>query len=397
MAKKQKKWIKPRHAIIQRIAKFLLKPFVKIKYGVTISKCKDNRQRLILSNHQTDFDQFFIAYGFPAPIYYLASEDIFSNGFISKLLRFAVNPIPIKKQTNDIKAVMDCMRVAKEGGTIAIFPEGNRTFSGTTEYISIAIVKLIKALKLPLTFFKIEGGYGVHPRWSNKARKGKMRAYTSKTVEAEEYLKLTDEELYNLVLTELYFDDNQIHAEYKSNKLAEHLERAIYVCDKCGITHFKSKGCKITCTTCGKQIEYLPNKALRGKNHDFKFASVKQWYDYQSEYITKLDIENYFDKPLFSERTKVFSVMLYKRKKRLAKNAELTCYGNKLTVNGNAFLYDKIRAVTVLGRNKLNVYYGDKVLQFKGDKSFNAVKFVNVYYRYQNYVKGEKDGKFLGL
>ena len=63
MAKK-KKWIKPRHKIIQAIAKMILWPVCKIKYGITIEKFKEQEDRpyLILYNHQPAFDQFFIPY-----------------------------------------------------------------------------------------------------------------------------------------------------------------------------------------------------------------------------------------------------------------------------------------------------------------------------------------------
>ena len=38
----------------------------------------------------------------------------------------------------------------------------------------------------------------------------------------------------------------------------------------------------------------------------------------------------------------------------------------------------------ILGKNKLNVYFGDKVYQLKGDEHFCALKYVNLYYRYKN-------------
>ena len=50
-------------------------------------------------NHQTAFDQFFIGMTFKGAVYYVASEDLFSNGWVSSLLRWLVAPIPIKKQT----------------------------------------------------------------------------------------------------------------------------------------------------------------------------------------------------------------------------------------------------------------------------------------------------------
>ena len=50
----------------------------------------------------TGTGQFFVGMSFLRPIYYVATEDIFSMGFLSKLIRFLVAPIPIKKQTTDI-------------------------------------------------------------------------------------------------------------------------------------------------------------------------------------------------------------------------------------------------------------------------------------------------------
>ena len=55
-------------------------------------------------------------------------------------------PIPIKKQTMDITAVKNCILVAREGGTICIAPEGNRTYSGRTEYMRPSIASLAKKL-----------------------------------------------------------------------------------------------------------------------------------------------------------------------------------------------------------------------------------------------------------
>jgi hypothetical protein len=58
--------------------------------------------------------------------------------------------------------------------------------------------------------------------------------------------------------------------------------------------------------------------------------------------------------------------------------------------------FAEITAAACLGRNKLNVYHGKQVYQFKGGKRFNAVKYVNLYFRYKNIMKGEGD-QFLGL
>ena len=176
--------MRPRHRIVRNIAYAVLYDYTKHRYGIDIERfaAQGERSYLILMNHQTAFDQFFVGMAFKGPVYYVASEDLFSNGFISSLLRWAVAPIPIKKQTSDISAVKNCIRVAKEGGTIAIAPEGNRTYSGRTGYMNPAIAALAKLIKLPIACLRIEGGYGVHPRWSDAVRRGHMRARVSRVI-----------------------------------------------------------------------------------------------------------------------------------------------------------------------------------------------------------------------
>jgi 1-acyl-sn-glycerol-3-phosphate acyltransferase len=78
-----------------------------LKYRIKIEKFKEQEKRpyLLLLNHQTPFDQFFVGISFRGPVYYLATEDIFSKGWVSSIINYVIAPIPIKKQTTDIKAI----------------------------------------------------------------------------------------------------------------------------------------------------------------------------------------------------------------------------------------------------------------------------------------------------
>ena len=223
--KKKTKWMKFRHRVVRNLAFAVLYPYSKWKYGITVEKFKEQGDRayFVLMNHQTAFDQFFLGMAFQGPVYYVASEDLFSKGWVSSLIRWLVAPIPIKKQVTDVNAVMNCIRVAREGGTIALAPEGNRTFSGLPVYMNPAITPLIKKLGLPLAIFRIEGGYGVHPRWSDVVRKGKMRAYVSRVIEPEEYQALSDEEMYALIQKELYVDEASVSGTFYHKRAAEYL------------------------------------------------------------------------------------------------------------------------------------------------------------------------------
>lgn len=404
MPSKKKKWTKFRHKVITALLRFPLGLYINLTYGIKIEKFKDQGKRnyLILYNHQTAFDQFFVGLTFKGPVYYLASEDLFSNGFVSRLIKYLVEPIPIKKQAGDVAAVKNCIRIAREGATIAIAPEGNRTYSGKTEYMSPAIADLAKKLGLPIALLRIEGGYGVHPRWSDVLRKGKMKAYISRVIEPEEYKKMTSDELFCEIESGLFVDETTLGGCFESKKRAEYLERAIYVCPYCGLSVFESHGNIIKCKKCGIEVSYEPSKELKGKGSEFPYKYVTEWYDYQKDFVNNLDLSEYYEKPLYRDLAMISQVILYERKIKLFETASLTLYGNRIVINEDerdeqTFLFDDINAISVLGRNKLNIYHKKEIYQLKSDKRFNALKYVNIYYRYVNISKGEVCGKFLGL
>lgn len=400
--KNKKKWLKFGHRVVRNLAYCVLYPYSVIKYGIKIDKFKEQGKRayLILFNHQTAFDQFFVGCSFKGPVYYVASEDLFSKGWVSALIRFIVAPIPIKKQSTDVSAVMNCIRVAKEGGTIGMAPEGNRTYSGATGYMNPAIAPLARKLKLPIAIYRIEGGYGVHPRWSDVVRKGKMHSYVSRVIEPEEIAALNNEQLYELIQKELYVNEGVADACFVSDKKAEYLERAMYVCPDCGLSEFYSNANEIECKKCHKKIEYREDKSLRGVGFDFQFNFVKDWYDYQCDFINKLDVMQYTDTPVYRDTASVSQIFVYKGREQLFEDAQLDLYGDKFVVTAPDgtiinMSFDDISAVSVLGRNKLNIYYKDKLYQFKSDKRFNALKYVNIYFRYKN--KGDENNDFLGI
>ena len=99
LPKKQKKrWVRRRHKWVRNLLYPVLYPVCRFKYGARIEKFKEQggRQYLILFNHQTAYDQFFVSAAFKGAVYYLASENILSNGFVSKLISFLATLAPDK-------------------------------------------------------------------------------------------------------------------------------------------------------------------------------------------------------------------------------------------------------------------------------------------------------------
>ncbi len=401
--KKVKKWIRFRHTVVRNVLYLPFYLYCRIVYRIKLEKYKGdkNQPHFILFNHQTGFDQFFVSMCFPKHVYYVSSEDLFSKAWLSKALSYLVAPIPFRKSTSDIAAIKNCMRIAREGGSIGMAPEGNRTYSGTTEHMKPAVASLAKALKLPLAIYRIEGGYGVMPRFADKVRKGRMRGYFSRIIPYDEIKAMSDDELFSLIQRELYVDEREDKTLFYSKHSAEYLDRAMYYCHNCGFSRFFSKGDIISCQKCGEKIRYMPNKRLEGVGFDFPYPYVKEWYDAQCDFVRRSDLSPYVDTPVFEDSVSFRENVYCKKKIMIDKNARLSVYADRLTVatkNGEyVFPFAELSSATVLGKNKLNVYTKETTYQFKGDKHFNALKYLNLYCHATNTVENGKEPQFLGL
>ena len=400
--KRPQQWCLPRHKTWRKACWFPVWLLTHLRYPVKIEKAPDDSQALVLFNHQTALDQFLVSLAFRQPVYYVASEDLFSIGPLARIMEHAVAPIPIKKQATDIRAVKTCLRVAREGGTIAIAPEGNRTYGGRPCHMNPAIGSLAKKLGLPVLLFRIEGGYGVHPRWSDGVRRGHMRAYIAERIEPEELKKLSPAALYERIRTGLNVDDTKVQGRYRGRNRAEYLERMLYVCPKCGLARFESRGDSVRCLSCGLEARYEEDKSFSCADPAFPYRFAADWYAAQEDYVNALDTRDWIEKPLFRDEAALSRVILYRRKELLRKKAAVALYGDRIVLDEGTerelrLPFGELGTVTVLGRNKLNLYHGETIYQLKGDKRFNALKYVQICARSKNIDRGDLDDKFLGL
>ncbi len=402
-----KKWIRKwRHPFARNVVTWATYPFTRFLYGCRPEKFtkENNRPYLILFNHQTVFDQFIVQTSFRRPVYFVGTEDLFSMGIISRIIRFFCAPIPFRKQSADVVSLRTMLKVAREGGTIALAPEGNITYSGKTETMRSAIARLVKALKLPVALYRIDGGYGVQPRWSNAIRKGTIKAGVSRVIEPEEAAGYTDEELYQLIKSELTVcearDDGR---RYLSDHRGEYLERVAYWCPWCGLSSFRSEGNRITCESCKRTVEYGEDKRLRGVGCEFPFEWFSDWYDAQQEYIRSLDPACYRDTPLYRDTADLLEVVVYRHKNLLRKKAGIALYGDRIVIDEGteralSLPFSELAAAALQLRNKLNLQLvADKLYQIRGGRRFNAVKYINMFYRYQYLHGANRDKQYLGF
>lgn len=391
-------WTKKRHRFVFWILKAPFKLFFKIKYNYQSVNYKlEKKPYLIISNHLTTLDPFMVAASFSRPVYYIANADLFSSKY-GKIINYLAAPIPKNKNVKEMGPIKDCIRIVKEGGTIGIFPEGNRSYDGELCYIDSAIAKLAKLLKIDLVIYNIHGGYGIDPRWCQKGRRGKSYGCVKRVITTDEIIKMDVEQLFELIKAELTVSQVPTKIEYKSKACAVGLERIFYICPVCGkLQTIKTEKDLIKCTNCHLEVTYNKYLEFESSNKKFNFRYVKDWYKYQTDWIKNFDIDT--EKVIFTDNLTLYFVPFKKRPEELLigkiiMTKDKFIFSNKENIR--EFILSEISDMTVLGKNKLNFYINGETYQIKGDKSLNTLKYMHMYYHIKNTIGGTND-EFLGI
>ena len=377
--KKQKHWVKKRHAAVFAFLRFAMAPFLWLRYHYRAEKAPIRKGPcIVLSNHQATMDPFFISKAFPFQLYFYASDDLF-NLKVSQLIRYLAAPIPKSKSVADLKAVMISLRVLREGGAIGITPEGNRTLSGRQWEMGDSVAKLVKTAKVPLVLFNLCGGYGTDPRWGVKIRRGtKFVGRVRRILTAEEYAGMSDEELFGIIKNELDVDDTLSGERYKSRRRAEYIERALYMCPVCGsIGTIHSHGTGFCCTSCKTEAEYTED--LKISPPVGGYSRIYEWYEWERQEI----VRRIHGGEKISDGDILFRESVKLQKKIKLPGNTVTLDKDSLMISGGGaetrYPLAEIDAITAVGKKKFNFYYKGKILQVKGGKRFCAIKYVHAF------------------
>ena len=104
MSDRKKRW-----QLLQR----LLSGYARERFALTAVRCEIQGPCLIVANHVTNWDPLLLAASFPdTPIRFVASEHLFRHGLISKVIQWAVAPIPRRKAASGTDTVKSAERRA---------------------------------------------------------------------------------------------------------------------------------------------------------------------------------------------------------------------------------------------------------------------------------------------
>lgn len=373
------KWVRKRHARVFAFLRVVMAPFFWLRYHYkAVPASIKNGPCIILFNHQTTMDPFFVSKSFPFQVYFFASDDLF-NLKVSPLIRYLAAPIPKSKSVSDPKAVMAALRILREGGAVGIAPEGNRTLSGRQWEMTDAVAKLVKAAKCPLVLYNLCGGFGTDPRWGTKIRKGtKFTGRVKCILSPEEYANMTTDELFFIIKRELDVDDTASGERYKSKKRAEHIERALYMCPVCrSVGTIRSDGAKFQCLHCHTESEYTETLSIEPPFGGY--SHIYEWFEWERREIAAL----LADGGSVSDSGILFRESVKMKKKIKLPGDTVTMNRSELCIAGKGYKQryplSQIDAITAVGKKKFNFYFQGKILQVKGDSRFCSIKYVHAF------------------
>jgi len=282
-----------RHKIFYSILKPLNNMFCRLKFNSRVEKYADIEEPfLVISNHVTFYDMFFVAQNFRRHLYFVASEHSMRAGFASKLLKYFFDPIIRTKATVGASTVIKIKKRLNAGHNVCLFAEGEQNACGVNRKILKSTAPVVKMLGVRLVTFRIHGGFFSSPRWSRTDRKGRIWCEVVNIYSPEELKAMTDDELDERINADIFVDAYAENADrqiaYKGKALAEGIELELVKCPKCGkLNSIKSSGNEFFCG-CGLRGVYDEYGILTGEGFDFR--TITEWDVWEKREIENMSV-----------------------------------------------------------------------------------------------------------
>lgn len=335
---------------------------------------------LIYCNHNTVLDPFIVALCFRFPVFYVASDHIFRLGFVSRLIRYLVSPIPKQKSATDAATVRDILFALRSGASVGLFPEGNRSFTGVTEAILPVAGRLARAAGVPLLLCNIRGGYFTTPRWGKGVRPGRVTCLVAVEISPEKLRSMSAKEINTRIEEVLRVDayrDNQTGIRYKSRKTAEEAETLLYACPAClRFATLRSLGREGFCS-CGLHFTAEETGLLSGA----PYATLTEWTSWQRQYLAEY-IQAAGEEPLFTDADQELWVFTRAKQAALLGTGMFAMYKNRFTfLNGGqyTFLFSDLQGVEIHGQRVLQFATRDCAYELKSKSARSAYKYFEAW------------------
>jgi 1-acyl-sn-glycerol-3-phosphate acyltransferase len=160
------------------------------------------RGLLIVANHQTYFDPFWIGVPLGRKLRFMAWDAAFDWFLIGRLIRY-LGAFPVNLERGSTQTYRQAIKFLREGANLFIFPEGSREFSdGKFLSFKSGAVKMALQAKVPILPVTVSGANKIWAQDMKYPHPGKVKIIFHPLIEFEKPAE-KDEERYIAYLNNL--------------------------------------------------------------------------------------------------------------------------------------------------------------------------------------------------
>ncbi len=162
---------------------------------------------LLVSNHLSYLDVFFLGIPMRRPLNYVARSTLFVP-VLGSLIR-SVGGFPIQREGIGASGIKETLRRLRSGGIVTLFPEGTRSADGSMGPLKHGIAVLVQRAGVPVVPVGLAGTFEVWPRSRRIPSPHPIRIHFGRAIYPED-LEGMDAEAVTALITEHLREARQV-------------------------------------------------------------------------------------------------------------------------------------------------------------------------------------------
>ncbi len=233
----------PADKFIWKYGRYVIPPFFRKKFGITHEGEVPEPPFILISNHLSYWDSFFLSCPVKYPVAWVAARGHFEGSLIAPLIK-ATGAIPKRKARPDMETIKGIFNVLGQGGVVGFFPEGSISWTGQTGEYFRGTEKLLNRANVPVLAVRIKGAWLRKPRWADRPRKGGVHL---------ELKTFSDSSALDFIDYSEWEWQREAKKSFPGKNRAWGITRILWTCPKCrNFGDFTVKGNDAVCNKCGK-------------------------------------------------------------------------------------------------------------------------------------------------
>jgi 1-acyl-sn-glycerol-3-phosphate acyltransferase len=128
---------------------------------------------ILAPNHRSYLDPPALGTAMERPIWFMAKSELFESFPLGPII-WRTRAFPVRRGTPDRRALRNCLRLLEAGEIVTVFPEGERSKTGTLQEPELGIAMIALRSRAPVVPVGLTGTDKVLPRHSVLPHFGKV-------------------------------------------------------------------------------------------------------------------------------------------------------------------------------------------------------------------------------